>query len=110
AQYTGSYQTNIFKGQLGLVGDYVVGSNWMHDALIIQNGGALSNGNGYVGYEIGANYNAAIISGSGSAWSNSADLFVGYSGMVNQLIITNGGLVYNLNGRIGYNSSSSNNS
>src|SRR6266404_8773839 len=55
AQYTGNYQTNIISGVVSnWTGDYLIGSNTFADALFIQNGGVLSNANGYLGYEIGA--------------------------------------------------------
>ena len=55
AQYAGNSQTNIISGVVSnWTGDYLVGSNTFADALLIQNGGVLSNGNGYLGYEIGA--------------------------------------------------------
>ena len=55
AQYAGNSQTNIISGVVSnWTGDYLVGSNTFADASLIQNGGVLSNGNGYLGYEIGA--------------------------------------------------------
>ena len=62
-----------------------------------------------MGTTLGGSNNLAVITGSGSVWSNSDDLYVGYSGSSNQLIITKGGAVYNNVGIIGYNPSGSNN-
>src|SRR5580704_12155985 len=96
AQYTTSFQTNIISGVTSnwtSPAGYVVGSNFVFDALIIQNGGVLSNVAGYVGYAVGANNNSAIVSGSGSAWDTSGSLFVGLNGVGNALTVTNGGAV-----------------
>jgi T5SS/PEP-CTERM-associated repeat protein len=96
AQYTANFQTNIISGVTSNwtnPAGYVIGSNFVFDALIIQNGGVLSNAAGYVGFEVGANNNSALVSGSGSAWATSGNLFVGLNGVGNTLTITNGGAV-----------------
>jgi T5SS/PEP-CTERM-associated repeat protein/autotransporter-associated beta strand protein len=51
-------------------------------------------------------HGAAIISGSGSQWNNTSNLFVGYSG-AGTLTITSGGSVSDASGLIGYNTGSS---
>jgi T5SS/PEP-CTERM-associated repeat protein len=115
AQYTANYQTNTISAGpssnwVGSAG-YVVGSNYVFDALVLTNNSVLSNGTGCVGYEIGASNNSVVVSGTGSAWSNSSSLIVGYSGSINSLVITNGGTVYNGGyGYISYTSTSSGNS
>jgi T5SS/PEP-CTERM-associated repeat protein len=86
---------------------YVVGSNTFLNALLINTGGVLSNGYGYIGYEIAGSNNVAII--NGGVWSNRYYLRVGFYGAGNQLIVTNGGAVFNNYGYLGVNSSSSNN-
>jgi T5SS/PEP-CTERM-associated repeat protein len=112
AQFTANNQTNTISGVTSNWvgnGTYVVGSNTFLDALLINSGGILSNGIGYIGYEVGASDNTAIVSGSGSVWNNWLDLYVGDSGAGNQLIVTNGGAAFNGHGVLGLNSSSSNN-
>ena len=47
----------------------------------------------YIGSNSTANSNAALVSGPGSVWSNSGDLYVGYSGSGNTLTSANGGVV-----------------
>jgi hypothetical protein len=42
-------------------------AKWNADVLLIQYCGVLSDGDGYLGYAVGADNNAAIISGSGRA-------------------------------------------
>jgi T5SS/PEP-CTERM-associated repeat protein len=102
AQYTGNFQTNLISGVTNnWTGDYVIGSNTFADALLIQNGGALSNGNGYVGYEIGADNNLVAITDSNSLWNVAGALVVGNHGNGNQLVITNAASVVSNNGTIG---------
>jgi T5SS/PEP-CTERM-associated repeat protein len=112
AQFTANFQTNTISGVASNwvnAAGYVVGSNTFLDALRIINGGVLSNGPGYIGYETGGSNNVAIISGTGSVWSNGVYLYVGYSGAGNKLVVSNGGAVFNVLGNLGLNSSSSNN-
>ena len=91
AQYCGNFQTNIISGVISnWTGDYLIGSNTFADVLLIENEGALSNGNGYIGYEIGADNNTALISDSNSMWNVAGALVVGNNGSGNQLIVTNG--------------------
>jgi T5SS/PEP-CTERM-associated repeat protein len=93
AQYTASYQTNIISGVASnWAGDYIVGSNYVFDALQIISGGVLSNGIGYLGYESAANNNSVVVRGSGSVWSNSY-VYVGFYGSGNSVVISNGGTV-----------------
>src|SRR5207249_11860558 len=89
--------TNLISGVTSnWNGIYFVGSNYVFDTLLIQNGGVLTNSIGVIGHNVGANSNAAIVSGSGSIWSttnNLFSLFIGYSGAANSLVISNGGSV-----------------
>jgi len=106
AQYTADFQTNIISGVSSnwIGSDYVVGSNTASDALQILNGGVLSNGFGVVGYETNASNNSALVSGTGSVWSNRNLLIVGYHGLANSLIISNGGrVIVNDTSMVGFN-------
>ena len=124
AQYTADFQTNVISGvtsnwvddSITGTGGYFVGSNTFADALFIQGSGVLSNGNGYLGYNISSSNNNVLIAGAASTWSNRWGLFVGFSGMGNGLVVTNGGLLVNnpsqspnYSGYVGYNASSRNN-
>ena len=84
---------------------------WLESSLCcltIANGGRVFSGADFIGYA-GSN-NSALINGSGSTWSNSLDLNIGYMGSFNYMTITNGGQVLDREGFIGYNTSSGNNS
>ena len=59
--------------------------------LTIRNGGAVSNGFGSLAMHSGST-GAATVDGTGSTWTNSADLHVGYCG-TGTLTIRNGGSV-----------------
>jgi len=73
-----------------------------------------------MGYELSSSNNVVSLAGTQSTWRvGVSDLYVGYQGAANQLIITNisegsnsgtgAGGVYSRNGYVGYQSSSSNN-
>ena len=66
--------------------------------LTIQNGGAVSNSDGFFGYSAGST-GAATVDGAGSSWNNFSEVFVGYFG-TGTLTIQNGGTVSN--GTAGY--------
>jgi T5SS/PEP-CTERM-associated repeat protein len=96
AQYTANYQTNIISGVTSnWSGDYVVGSNTFADVLFIDSGGILSNVAGRVGYEVSSSNNSVLVTDSGSVWSNSSTLLIGWSGSHSSLTISNGGQVIN---------------
>jgi T5SS/PEP-CTERM-associated repeat protein len=109
AQFTGPNQTNTISG---VVNDYE--DDYYFDQPFCQlqviNGGVLSNFYGYMGYVFSATNNSAVVSGSGSLWYNDGYLYVGYNGAGNQLVISNGGVVYSSpNGYVGYNPASQSN-
>jgi T5SS/PEP-CTERM-associated repeat protein len=94
SQFTGDNQTNIISGTaIHWPSNYYVGSNYVFNSLFILNGGSLSNLGGYIGRLSGANSNMAVVSGSGSTWTNAGHLYVGYSGSANRLVISDGGKV-----------------
>ena len=110
AQYSGNYQTNVISGVTNTwPGIYYVGSNYVGDVLLIRNTGVLYSTDGYVGYSSGTSGNVARVTGAGSAWSNSADLYIGYYGSGNTLAISNGAAVYSANGYIGADTNAGNN-
>ncbi|MDH6233181.1 fibronectin-binding autotransporter adhesin [Mesorhizobium soli] len=90
-----------------------VGSSWTNSGdlgvsyggrLTIQNGGKVSSGDGAYGpisFSGVINGGTVTVDGAGSAWTNSNDLFVGWSD-AGTLTIQNGGKVSNGSGYIGY--------
>ncbi len=115
AQYSADFQTNIISGiTSNWSGAYYVGYTNFADVLVIENGGALSSDGGYVGIETSASNNFAVVSGSGSVWSNSSTFSVGWSGAGNTLVISGGAKVsasfpFSFASSIGRNASASNN-
>lgn len=109
--YNLNYQTNTITVASNWVGNaYVVGSNTYLNALVVQGGGVLSSGAGLLGYDTGGSNNAAIITGTGSVWSNLFDVNIGGSGSsANVLVISNGGLVSSAYGNFGFTSVSCSN-
>ncbi len=97
-----------------LTHDLQVGENSSFNQLFITNGAALNSSYGSLGYSAIAASNVVLVSGVGSAWTNSA-VFVGVNGSGNQLIVSNGGVMQStgisLGSTIGaFSSGSSNNS
>jgi T5SS/PEP-CTERM-associated repeat protein len=117
AQYTADFQTNIISGvSSNWIPDYYVGNTNFGDALVIQSSGVLSNGLGFLGYNVSSSNNSALVTGAGSVWSNRWGLYIGYSGAGNSLVISEDGEVIsdpsgsnNYADYIGFNASSSNN-
>ena len=102
--------TNTINGfTTNVSGSYYVGNTGPFNGLIITNAGALSGSSiSYIGNAAGSSNNTALVTGTGSTWTNS-NLVIGYSGAANQLNIQNGGLAYTLMGYVGYNASSTGN-
>ena len=78
--------------------------------LNIADGGTVSNTKGYIGSRSGFT-SAVTVSGAGSTWANSAELYVGGSDVFlhsgdGALDITTGGAVSNTSGYIGFDSAS----
>ncbi|HLG45783.1 MAG TPA: autotransporter domain-containing protein [Reyranella sp.] len=67
--------------------------------LTVQNGGAVSNTDGSVGYATGS-IGTASVSGAGATWTNSGDLYIGRNG-TGSLGIGGGGTVSNVIGHVG---------
>jgi T5SS/PEP-CTERM-associated repeat protein len=105
---SGNIGADPFNNSLGTVTVTGAGSSWSmggtnldvgdqsQGILNIQNGGAVSNNNGNIGFAEGT----VNVSGAGSTWTNTGGLFVGRNtnGTLN---ITAGGLVTNVNGALG---------
>ncbi len=82
-------------------GDLYVGyGHWNSAGMTISDGGQVSSANGYAGFTISAESNV-IVTGSNSAWENSANLYIGYSGYAN-VVLSDGGRVTNIDGYIGH--------
>jgi len=110
AQFTFDYETNLISGVISnWSGNYVVGSNTVADLLRIENGGVLSDGFAYVGYESNAVSNSVILSDDNSIWTNLFTVYVGFSGSGNSLVVSNGGKLLSMAGFIGQNSNACSN-
>jgi len=103
--------TNIFSAiTTNVATDWYVGQYGTNNYLEVNGGGRLGDQNGILGYTYTARFNSALITGSGSIWSNSAWLIVGWEGGGNKLTISNGASVRNTTfGIIGNATNSSNN-
>ncbi len=82
--------------------DLVVGELGSSNSLVISDGGVVLGG-GFVGDEYGPTFNnSALVTGSGSVWSNGA-INIGPWGMGNSLVVSNGGVVISSYGNLGGN-------
>ena len=77
--------------------------------LTVSNGGVLQARTGDVGLIPTSSNNVAVVTGSGSLWSNALELVLGFDSPGNQLVISNGGMVRNGVGYIGTSPSANNN-
>jgi hypothetical protein len=94
--------TLLVDGQtLSPAGALIVGDSGTNNSLVITRGGALTNENGTVGALSGARNNRAIIDGVGSVWTVGGLLTIGQRGQHNSVLVTNGGLLFHLNGELG---------
>ena len=87
-------------------GDQYVGDFSVGNSLVINNGGRVIDGNGFLGRNPGSDSNSVVVSGVGSLWTNSAEFYVGCFGAGNSLIITNQGRVNDDYGTVGYDTNS----
>ena len=76
--------------------DLYVGSSGAGNSMVISNGGAVVNSNGYIGREANSSNNSVLVTGTNSAWTNTGDLNVGNEGSSNSLVISSGGSVASL--------------
>ena len=87
-----------------------VGYGGSYNYLLVTNGGVvLSGSTGGVGVLGSASFNGVLISGNGSAWSNSGSFAVGWFGSGNQLAINSGGRLVTADALIGGDANASNN-
>jgi T5SS/PEP-CTERM-associated repeat protein len=89
--------------------DLYVGSNSSGDSTNFSSG-TNSYGNTFIGYDSSASNNLLTVDSPGTLLTNSGNLYVGYDGSSNSLVISNGAQVVNNECFIGSNTSSSNNS
>jgi fibronectin-binding autotransporter adhesin len=72
-------------------GDLLVG-HWGYGTLLIQDGGAVSNTDGYIGHSTMGPC-VATVTGAGSIWTSTGDLYVGYGSGSGTLNVLDNGLV-----------------
>lgn len=82
--------------------DLCVGYSGVRNRLYVTNAGTVANAIGYIGYTATSVSNLVVVAGTNSLWTNRSDLYVGCSGILNQLLVTNAGIVVSSNGHIGY--------
>ncbi len=86
--------------------DLVLGLVRGGSQMVVSNGGAVFNRIGYLGQLAGGSNNLALVTGAGSVWVNSSDLYVGMADKGNQLVVSNGATVTASNVFLGFQPSS----
>src|SRR5687767_13041814 len=107
AQLVNDGMTNLLNFSTNIAGPTIIGSNLPNTMLIVSNGATVVNStNALIGDSATASNSTVILDGSG--WFNvgvnvGSKLSVGESSSFNMLVITNGGVMSNLFGFIGFN-------
>lgn len=89
--------------------DLAVGASGFQNRLLVMNGAMLHSYSSTIGRNTAGGTNLAVLAGPSSLWSNQWDVTVGAFGSGNTLLITNGGSLHAMVGRIGSTLESSNN-
>jgi fibronectin-binding autotransporter adhesin len=93
---------SLFSGPINLGGDVGLGH---FNSLVVSNRGTVTSTNPSVGAVIGrdSSNNTVLVTGSGSAWTESGTINLGYygKGTGNRLVISNGGTLTSAGGTIG---------
>ena len=104
---TGSGSTWTNSGMIAVGSGAMMGGSSVGNSLVISNGGKVASGVGAWGGELligvsgNNNQNSVTVTGAGSLLTNGGDLYVGYYGSSNSLVVSGGGTVANANGFIG---------
>ena len=97
---TGSSNNSVIVTGTGSIWDnndnISIGGSGSGNSLSILNGAHVENFIATVGNEVGSDHNTALISGTGSTWSNGAYITVGEYGSDNRLTITDGARVVSI--------------
>jgi T5SS/PEP-CTERM-associated repeat protein len=96
--------------------DLYIGFNSASSQLLVTNAGRVTANNSIVGADFGGSNSLVVVSDLvefspaappvPSLWTNRADLYFGMTSAFNQMFVTNGGVVGNNFGYVGFNSSS----
>jgi fibronectin-binding autotransporter adhesin len=90
-------------------GDLYVGSNGPSSVLFLIGGALVANSNGIIGGGSMSVSNLAVVTGSGSVWSNRNEIFIGQRGSGNRLEVRDGARVECQDATLGTFDSASNN-
>ena len=88
-----NFTTNIVSAvSSNAGGQMIVGNTGSFNFLRIQLAGSLTNTDGIIGNNTGADFNSVVVSNAGSYWDNTSSLYVGNLGASNRsaLLIRNG--------------------
>ena len=105
--FTGNGTTWNHRG--GLIVGYSGGNN----SLLMADGSAMGGGRdqsgSYLGLNSSSSNNTALVTGTGTVWSNSSAFFIGYAGPANSLVVSNGAHLFSIGTVLGSATFSGNN-
>src|SRR6266481_6132329 len=78
-----------------------VGFDGAGNQLVVSNGAFVRANIGQIGFNPSSSNNLALVTGAGSVWSNANELYVGFTGAGNRLVVSNGANVFNSTGTVG---------
>ena len=81
-----------------------VGFDGALSQLLVEKGAQLKSGSGRLGFTTNGNANIATVTGTGTVWTNTGDMTVGFNGPNNTMIVSDGASVFNNFGYVGTNS------
>jgi T5SS/PEP-CTERM-associated repeat protein len=91
-------------------GDLTVGFSGRLNQLLVSDGAtALTGGDARIGDTAVGVSNAVVTGGPGARWLVASNLYVGNSGSFNRLLVSNGGVVGDINGDVGFDFDATNN-
>ena len=94
-----------------ITGTVIVGTNGSFTLLVLSDNALLTNSaNGVIGRNASATSNAVQLISSSARWLMGGSLFVGSNGGSSRLVVSNGALLEDFDGNVGFTTASTNNS
>src|ERR1051325_6126158 len=112
AQLVSDGATNTLSNvTTNITGGVTIGTNGSLTLLVLSDNGLLTNSmNGIIGRNPTAKSNEVRLISATARWRMGGSLFVGSNGSMSRLVVSNGALLEDFNGSLGYATASSNNS
>ncbi len=100
---------SLFSNEGGGNPTITVGSAGSFNQLSVSNGGVVRGESGFIGYNTASSNNVALVAGTNAQWINASQLWLGYLGSYNSLMISDGGTVITPQFIVSFDATASNN-